>query len=175
MLAAARAVAFRLWCLALRARLRRHGARLVLDVAGLKRYGLIAASMRVATALFEVAAGARDHRLPELYCGFDRSGHAAPVHYPVACVPQAWASAVPFMLLQAMLGIAARADERTLTINEPHLPNWLERVSIAKLRVGGSDVELDFRRDGATTAFSLPHQAGDISVVLHAESPQAQL
>ena len=78
-------------------------------VAGLKRYGHAAAALRVATALFDVAGTARDHRLPELYCGFDRGEHAAPVAYPVACVPQAWASAVPFMLLQALLGVSARS------------------------------------------------------------------
>jgi glycogen debranching enzyme len=140
-------------------------------VAGLKRYGHVSAALRVATALFDVASGARDHRLPELYCGFERRGRPAPVAYPVACVPQAWASAVPFMLLQALLGISARADQRVLTINEPQLPSWLGRVHISELRVGSSHVGMDFRRDGATTAFSLPHQAGDISVVLHAEAP----
>ena len=59
---------------------------------------------RIAAALFDVAAGARDYRLPELYCGFDREGSSFPVAYPVACIPQAWAAATPFMLLQAMLG-----------------------------------------------------------------------
>jgi glycogen debranching enzyme len=129
--------------------------------------------MKVAGAVFDVAAAARDHRLPELYCGFERSGRPAPVAYPVACVPQAWAAAVPFMLLQAMLGISARADESVLVINEPQLPDWLRRVHIGDLRVGDSRVGLDFRRDGATTAFSQPQQAGDVSVVLHAQAPEA--
>jgi glycogen debranching enzyme len=143
--------------------------------AGLKRYGHIGAAMRVAGALFEVAAGAPDHRLPELYCGFDRGGRPAPVAYPVACVPQAWASAVPYMVLQAMLGVSARGDRGTLTINEPQLPEWLQRVHIGELRVGGSRVALDFRRDGATTAFSLLRQAGEVNVQLYAQAPDDQL
>jgi glycogen debranching enzyme len=38
---------------------------------------------------------ARDFRLPELYCGFDRAERSAVVAYPVACIPQAWAAAAP--------------------------------------------------------------------------------
>ena len=30
-----------------------------------------------------------DYRLPELFGGFRRSEHGVPVHYPVACRPQA--------------------------------------------------------------------------------------
>jgi len=71
--------------------------------AGLKRYGHGGAVIQIATALFDVSAGARDFRLPELYCGFDRSERAAVVAYPVACIPQAWAAAAPFLILQAML------------------------------------------------------------------------
>jgi glycogen debranching enzyme len=140
-------------------------------VAGLKRYGHVGAATQVATALFEVAAGARDQRLPELYCGFEGRGRPAPVGYPVACVPQAWAAAVPFMLLQALLGISPRADRRLLTLEEPQLPPWLGRVRIGNLRVAGSQIELGFRRDGATTACSTPAQVGDVGVVVHAEAP----
>ena len=44
-------------------------------------------------------------RFPELFCGFPRRRGTAPVLYPVACAPQAWASVVPFALLQACLGL----------------------------------------------------------------------
>ena len=66
--------------------------------AGLKRYGFDAATARIATGLFDVASGARDFRLPELLCGFQRDGSRAIVAYPVACIPQAWAATAPFML-----------------------------------------------------------------------------
>jgi glycogen debranching enzyme len=72
--------------------------------AGLKRYGHGGAVMQIAGALFDVSTGARDFRLPELYCGFDRSERPAVVAYPVACIPQGWAAAAPFLILQAMLG-----------------------------------------------------------------------
>src|SRR5205085_5862310 len=106
--------------------------------AGMKRYGFAHHLERIATALFEVAAGMRDYRLPELYCGFEREQRSAPVAYPVACSPQAWAAAVPFLLLQAMLGISARVDANALTVTDPRLPSWLGRVRLDNMLVGGS-------------------------------------
>jgi glycogen debranching enzyme len=132
--------------------------------AGLKRYGFHDATERIASALFDVAAGARDFRLPELYCGFDRLEANVPVAYPVACIPQAWAAATPFMLLQAMLGVSARSGEGTLAVNQPALPGWLRRTEIRDLRVAGSKVSLAFERDGGITGFSLLEQHGPIRV-----------
>ena len=54
-------------------------------------------------------------RLPELFCGFQRERRRGPTLYPVACAPQAWASATPFTLLEAALGLefdAARGEIR---------------------------------------------------------------
>jgi glycogen debranching enzyme len=56
--------------------------------AGLKPYGFDAATNRIAAGLFDVASGARDFRLPELFCGFQRDGSRAIVAYPVACIPR---------------------------------------------------------------------------------------
>lgn len=132
--------------------------------AGLKRYGFHDATERIASALFDVAAGARDFRLPELYCGFDRLEAGAPVAYPVACIPQAWAAATPFMLLQAVLGISARSGEEALAVNKPMLPAWLKRSEIRDLRVADSQVSLAFERDGKVTGFSLLEQSGPVRV-----------
>ncbi len=132
--------------------------------AGLKRYGFHDATERIASALCDVAAGARDFRLPELYCGFDRLEASAPVAYPVACIPQAWAAAAPFMLLQAMLGVSAHSGGSTLTVNKPMLPGWLERVELRDLRVADSRVSLAFKRDGGITGFSLLDQRGPARV-----------
>ncbi len=135
-----------------------------LIAAGLKRYGFHEATEKIASALFDVAAGARDFRLPELYCGFDRLEGGAPVAYPVACIPQAWAAATPFMLLQAMLGISARSGEETLAVNKPILPAWLKRSEVRDLRVASSQVSLAFERDGKVTGFSLLEQSGPVRV-----------
>ena len=132
--------------------------------AGFKRYGFDDAAERIATALFDVASSARDYRLPELYCGFDRDGSGFPVSYPVACIPQAWAAAAPFMVLQAMLGISARAPEGDLKINRPTLPGWLSRLELHDMKVGGSRVSLAFERDGEITGVSLLKREGSIKV-----------
>jgi glycogen debranching enzyme len=134
--------------------------------AGMKRYGRPDATERVATALFDVASGMRDYRLPELFCGFDRAERSAPVAYPVACSPQAWAAAVPFLLLQSMLGISAQAQQGVLEVHEPSLPPWLTDVRIDRLRVQDSLVSLAFHREDHATTFSLPEQSGDIKVML---------
>ena len=135
--------------------------------AGLKRAGHDQAAARVAGAVFEVAAGARDFRLPELYCGFDRGDEAAPVPYPVACNPQAWAAAAPFMLLQAMLGISARAAGGELDVHRPVLPAWLRHVRLRNMRVGSARVGLAFHRDERDAAgFSLIEQDGELQVTV---------
>ncbi len=73
--------------------------------AGLKRYDFPDETEIISAAMFDAALQATDASLPELFCGFDRTEGAPYVAYPVACRPQAWAAAAPFMLLQAMLGI----------------------------------------------------------------------
>jgi glycogen debranching enzyme len=141
-----------------------------LIAAGLKRYGQQEGVQRIASCLLEVATGAIDSRLPELYCGFDRSERAAVVAYPVACIPQAWAAAAPFMILQAMLGLSANAPGRALTIERPALPDWLGSLRLEGLRVGDATVTLNFERGGEATSFTLAEQHGELNVTMAAGS-----
>jgi len=134
--------------------------------AGLKRYGHLKATNRLATAVFDMAVTVDDMRLPELFCGFTRRSPNRPVAYPVACSPQAWASGTPFLLLQSMLGISARAPENTLTINQPLLPPWLNTVELHNLRVGRSMISIVFRREGEITGFSLLEKEGNVRVLM---------
>jgi glycogen debranching enzyme len=142
-----------------------------LAAAGFKRYGFQREMLRTVDAMFEVAARVPDFRLPELYCGFQRGHMDRPVAYPVACSPQAWAAAAPFMMLQAMLGISPRAPDGVLTVNEPQLPDWLDHVELRNLRIASSTVGLSFRADADTTAFSLLEQKGDARVVMSSAPP----
>jgi glycogen debranching enzyme len=75
-----------------------------LCAAGLARYGFRDGAMRLLSGAFEAAVHF-DMRLPELFCGFRRIQGEAPIRYPVACLPQAWASGSVFMTLQACLGL----------------------------------------------------------------------
>ncbi len=137
-----------------------------LIAAGLKRYGFVRSTNRVATALFDAAIQADYMRLPELFCGFTRRTPNRPVSYPIACSPQAWAAGSPFLMLQAMLGISARAHLNLLTVNKPHLPTWLNTVEVRNLAVGGSHISLLFRREGEITSFSVLSREGDVRVVM---------
>ncbi|HEY3263817.1 MAG TPA: amylo-alpha-1,6-glucosidase [Actinomycetota bacterium] len=137
-----------------------------LIAAGLKRYGFVRSTNRVATALFDAAIQADYLRLPELFCGFTRRTPNRPVSYPVACSPQAWAAGSPFLMLQAMLGISARAHENLLTVNKPHLPTWLNTVEVRNLSIGASRISLVFRREAEITSFSLLSREGDVRVVM---------
>jgi glycogen debranching enzyme len=137
-----------------------------LIAAGLKRYGFARSTNRVATALFDAAVQADYLRLPELFCGFTRRTPNRPVSYPIACSPQAWAAGSPYLMLQAMLGISARAHQNLLTVNLPHLPTWLNTVEVRNLAVGDSRLSLVFRREGEITSFSLLSREGDVRVVM---------
>ena len=132
--------------------------------AGMKRYGFAEATEKLATGMFEAASITRDRRLPELFCGFERAPSMPFVDYPVACSPQAWAAAAPFMVLQAMLGISARAHGSALMINQPQLPTWLRRVEIKGLRIGDSSLDLLFQRDRERTSFAVMRKQGDIRI-----------
>jgi glycogen debranching enzyme len=137
-----------------------------LIAAGLKRYGFTRPTNRVVTSLFDTAIHTDYMRLPELFCGFTRRTPNEPVSYPVACSPQAWAAGAPFLMLQAMLGVSARAHENLVTINKPQLPHWLNTVELRNLRVGGSRISLLFRREEEITGFSLLTRDGDVRVVM---------
>jgi glycogen debranching enzyme len=137
-----------------------------LIAAGLKRYGFARSTNRVATALFDAAVQADYLRLPELFCGFTRRTPNRPVSYPIACSPQAWAAGSPYLMLQAMLGISARAHQNLLTVNLPHLPTWLNTVEVRNLAVGDSRISVVFRREGEITSFSLLAREGDVRVVM---------
>jgi glycogen debranching enzyme len=73
-----------------------------LIAAGLMRYGFVREAQRVAVSVLE-AADTFGGRLPELFCGFDRTDYPRPVPYPTSCSPQAWASAAPLLLLRVLL------------------------------------------------------------------------
>lgn len=132
---------------------------------GFKVYGFEEEVNELATALFDAACTFPYYRLPELFGGQPRTAHGAPVPYPVACRPQAWAAGSFPMILQAMLGLRADAPNRQLRIVRPTLPYWLDHVQVRGLRVGRGYVDLRFFRRRGKTAVEVTDSAGGISVV----------
>ncbi|MGO4396346.1 glycogen debranching N-terminal domain-containing protein [Variovorax sp. M-6] len=118
-----------------------------LCAAGMARYGERDGVVQLLGDMFEAAV----HfglRLPELFCGFDRAPGEAPVAYPVACLPQAWAAGSVFMLLQACLGVTVEAARHRVRVTHPRLPNGIEAIHISGLRVGDSRFDLKVQRYG---------------------------
>jgi glycogen debranching enzyme len=116
-------------------------------VRGLANYGLEHEAMKAFDGMYAAMGYCRDRRLPELFCGVGkRSGPL--VRYPVACSPQAWASAAPFLMIQAILGIRADAPRGRLVIKNPRLPKQVGRLQLHGMRVGGALVSVRFRRAG---------------------------
>jgi glycogen debranching enzyme len=108
-------------------------------------------AIQLMTTLFEAAMEFRDYRLPELFCGVQRRDYDEPVHYPVSCSPQAWASGAMFLILSSVLGIRPSAPRKELNIVNPQLPPWLDHLHVRNLKIGKSRVGLDFTRRGERT------------------------
>jgi len=135
---------------------------------GLARYDLKDQTMAILAALFEASVFMDLHRLPELYCGFNRRQGEGPTLYPVACSPQAWASSSVFYLLQACLGLSFHAEAPHIRFTHPVLPPFLERVEIARLRVGDGEVDLKLERHEHDVGINVTRKRGtvEVSVVL---------
>jgi glycogen debranching enzyme len=118
-----------------------------LCAAGLARYGERAGAIRILREVFE-AASHFSMRLPELYCGFPRVDGEGPTPYPVACLPQAWASGSVFLLLQATLGLQFDGERREIRIERPLLPPGIEALRLRGLPLGEERIDLDFQRVG---------------------------
>jgi glycogen debranching enzyme len=135
---------------------------------GLARYGLKQSVDRLFAGLFSAATYMEYRRLPELFCGFPRQHGHGPTLYPVACSPQAWASATPFTLLEASLGLEFDPFAKEIRLCNPRLPAFLEEVTLRNLQLGSSRVDLRVRRhDGNVSLDTLRVEGGiRVSVVL---------
>ncbi len=132
--------------------------------AGLKRYGQTGHLETLATALFEASLFFEERRLPELFCGFHRVPDFGPTRYPVSCSPQAWAAAAPLELLRALLGLDIDALGRSLGLDAPSLPPWLDWVEVTGLAVGSARVDLRFRRERTGASLELLDKRGDLEL-----------
>jgi len=131
---------------------------------GLGRYGLKDSLAHLFKALFDAATYMDLRRLPELFCGFRREQGRGPTLYPVACAPQAWASATPFTLLEAALGLEFDAGRGEIRLRNPRLPAFLNEVVLRELRLGPSSVDLRVSRHGDEVSLEVLRTRGRIQV-----------
>ncbi|RUO98266.1 amylo-alpha-1,6-glucosidase [Hyphomicrobium sp.] len=132
--------------------------------AGFARYGYGEKAGLIFDSLFDAAIEMDQGRLPELFCGFRRRPGRAPILYPVACAPQAWASGALLHILSSLLGLEIDAASRTVKLSAPRLPSHVEEISVANLRVGEGSVD-----------FVLKEKRGEVTVDVLAERGQARL
>jgi glycogen debranching enzyme len=114
--------------------------------AGLMRYGFVREAQQVSMGILE-AAEWFGGRLPELFCGFDRTEFSEPVYYPTSCSPQAWASATPFQLLRTLLRFDPSVPTGKLWC-DPAFPARFLPLHIESLHVAGARVSVDVTEDG---------------------------
>jgi glycogen debranching enzyme len=137
---------------------------------GFARYGLKSAVAQLFKGLFDAATYMDLRRLPELFCGFKRQASRGPTLYPVACSPQAWASATPFTLLEASLGLEFDPVNSEIRLRNPRLPAFIDDVLLRNLRSGEASVDLRIRRVKDEVAIDIVRLQGkmQVSIVLSA-------
>jgi glycogen debranching enzyme len=131
---------------------------------GLSRYGRKDEVIRVMGGLFDASLLLDLHRMPELFCGFDRRSGEGPTLYPVACAPQAWSAAAVFFLLQACLGISVKAVEPQVCFAYPVLPEFIKELLIQNLTIGKARVDLLLLRHGQDVGINVLRRDGDVEI-----------
>ncbi len=114
--------------------------------AGLMRYGFVEEALRLIEGLLDAAA-AFGGRLPELFCGFDRSEFGAPIPYPTSCSPQAWAAASPIYLLRILLRLDPAVPQGKVSLS-PVLPDRYLPLRLERLHLAGGSVSIEVTESG---------------------------
>ena len=116
-------------------------------------------------AFFDASLFDPQQRLPELFCGFARREEEGPTPYPVACSPQAWATVVPFALLEATLGLRVTADRREVAFENPSLPSFLPEVRLQNLTVADGTIDLVLQRYRRSVGIEILRRKGEVRVM----------
>jgi glycogen debranching enzyme len=104
---------------------------------GLSKYGFVNEAVKLTGSLYDAASFIEMHRLPELFCGFDRRKGEGPTNYPVACSPQAWSVAATYIMLEACLHLEIDAENRKVWLHKPMLPEGVNNIEVRGLQLNG--------------------------------------
>ena len=132
---------------------------------GMARYGCKKMAGQVLLALLDLSSQVELGRLPELFCGLKRRPNEAPTLYPVACSPQAWASAAPFFVLEGCLGISIQAERGRIVFDRPFLPDGIPQLSIRGLHCGKVSVDLLLERRNDSVLVHLENKQEEVEIV----------
>jgi glycogen debranching enzyme len=136
-----------------------------LIAAGLARYGFRREAASIFEGLFAASVHMDLRRLPELFCGFPRQRNSAPTTYPVACVPQSWATAAPLSLIQSVLGLDFDFESQSITFHQPLMPDFLEEVRLSNLHIGHGAADVLLQCNGNEVAVHLISRRGNVDVL----------
>jgi glycogen debranching enzyme len=132
---------------------------------GFSRYGLQQGALKILTGLLDASLFLDLHRLPELFCGFDRRAGQGPTLYPVACSPQSWAAAAVFLILQACLGIRVQAFPARAVFRRTALPESVPRIEIRNLAVGGTNTDVAVEKEGEGFYVRMLRKQGALDII----------
>jgi glycogen debranching enzyme len=135
-----------------------------LATLGFARYGFKDAVVQIAEGVFDAAQRFELRRLPELFCGFQRTSADIPTRYPTACAPQAWSAASPFLLVQALLGLEVDGRRKVVRLRQPRLPPALDWLRLSRLVVGDAEIDLLCERRGEDVGISVMRRTGDVKL-----------
>jgi glycogen debranching enzyme len=127
--------------------------------AGFKRYGFADELNKVAEGIFAAASFFDSFRLPEVFAGVERQPATFPSQYLGANIPQAWAAGTVPHLIRAILGLRPDAPNDILYVN-PTLPDWLPEMTLHRLKVGNTMLDLRFWREGDSSQVEVLHRHG---------------
>jgi len=132
---------------------------------GMAKYGSKKMAGQVLLALLDLSSEVELRRLPELFCGLKRRPGEGPTLYPVACSPQSWAAAAPFLILEGCLGISVHAARGRIVFDRPFLPEGIPQLSIRDLHCGNVAVDLLLERRNDSVLVHLENKLENVEIV----------
>ncbi len=117
---------------------------------------------QILTAMVDLVRHRADGRLPELVCGFKSDQIQGPVNYPVSCSPQAWSAGAPLLLLSKLLGVSY--ENGVVRLKNPEFPEWLSKLEVTNLRLGGHRLDLLYQRDNGVVRSSVSYKSRHLVV-----------
>jgi glycogen debranching enzyme len=133
--------------------------------SGLAKYGRKRAAASILSRMLEASIFLDLHRLPELFCGFERRSGEGPTLYPVACNPQAWAAGSVYLLLQACLGLEILGSPPRVLLQRAVLPESVAKLRIENLPVGDDSVDLLLQRTNRSVAVTVLRKPPKVDII----------
>ncbi len=133
---------------------------------GMRKLGRVEDMMKIMRGIAEVAMNDNEHRLPELFCGFEREGGHNPVDYPVSCSPQAWAAGSLLHMIKSCLNFHPDATGNLVKVVEPALPEWLGNLTVRGLKVGKAVLDMSFENQHGSTFTKILRKSGNLKVIV---------